>query len=105
MPIHLSEKCRETTPTENRGQAARYNKTPIERQEASGGLGGRNAQIDISNPKSKDLVTVDGVPVFEKWSRKDFALKGLFLRVRDDLLLYLDRYKITLTVYGAKLLY
>jgi len=39
------------------------------------------------------VVTVGGVSDFEKWSREELALKGLFLKDRDDLLRYLDGYK------------
>lgn len=39
------------------------------------------------------VVTVGGFRDFEKWSREELALKGLFLKDRDDLLRYLDGYK------------
>lgn len=39
------------------------------------------------------VVTVGGFSDFEKWSREELALKGLFLKDRDDLLRYLDGYK------------
>jgi len=39
------------------------------------------------------VVTVGGFSDFEKWSREELALKGLFLKDRDDLLCYLDGYK------------
>jgi hypothetical protein len=39
------------------------------------------------------VVTVGGFRDFEKWSREELALKGLFLKERDDLLRYLDGYK------------
>lgn len=39
------------------------------------------------------VVTVGGFRDFEKWSREELALKGLYLKDRDDLLRYLDGYK------------
>lgn len=39
------------------------------------------------------VVTVGGFKDFEKWSREELALKGLYLKERDDLLRYLDGYK------------
>jgi hypothetical protein len=39
------------------------------------------------------VVTVGGFRDFEKWSREELALKGLYLKERDDLLRYLDGYK------------
>jgi HJR/Mrr/RecB family endonuclease len=39
------------------------------------------------------VVTVGGFREFEKWSREELALKGLYLKDRDDLLRYLDGYK------------
>lgn len=39
------------------------------------------------------IVTVGGFRDFEKWSREELALKGLFLKDRDDLLRYLDGYR------------
>lgn len=39
------------------------------------------------------VVTVGGFSDFEKWSREELALKGLYLNDRDDLLRYLDGYK------------
>ncbi len=39
------------------------------------------------------IVTVGGFRDFEKWSREELELKGLFLKERDDLLRYLDGYK------------
>lgn len=39
------------------------------------------------------VVTVGGFSDFEKWSREELALKGLYLKDRDDLLRYLDGYK------------
>jgi hypothetical protein len=39
------------------------------------------------------IVTVGGFADFEKWSREELELKGLFLKNRDDLLRYLDGYK------------
>lgn len=39
------------------------------------------------------VVTVGGFKDFEKWSREELALKGLFLKDRDDLLRYLDGYR------------
>lgn len=39
------------------------------------------------------IVTVGGFSDFEKWSREELELKGLFLKDRDDLLRYLDGYQ------------
>lgn len=39
------------------------------------------------------IVTVGGFRDFEKWSREELALKGLFLKDRDDLLRYLEGYE------------
>lgn len=39
------------------------------------------------------IVTVGGFRDFDKWSREELALKGLFLRDRNDLLRYLEGYK------------
>ncbi len=39
------------------------------------------------------IVTVGGFTDFEKWTREELELKGLFLKDRDDLLRYLDGYK------------
>jgi DNA-binding CsgD family transcriptional regulator len=39
------------------------------------------------------VVTVGGFRDFEKWSREELALKGLYLKDRDDLLRYLEGYK------------
>jgi DNA-binding CsgD family transcriptional regulator len=39
------------------------------------------------------IVTVGGFKDFEKWSREELALKGLFLKERDDLFRYLEGYK------------
>jgi hypothetical protein len=39
------------------------------------------------------IVTVGGFCDFEKWSREELELKGLFLKKRDDLLRYLNGYK------------
>lgn len=39
------------------------------------------------------IVTVGGFTKFEKWSREQLALKGLYLKDRKDLLRYLDGYK------------
>lgn len=39
------------------------------------------------------VVTVGGFKDFEKWSREELSLKGLYLNDRDDLLRYLDGYK------------
>jgi len=39
------------------------------------------------------IVTVGGFRDFAKWSREELALKGLFLRDRNDLLRYLEGYK------------
>jgi hypothetical protein len=39
------------------------------------------------------IVSVGGFKEFEKWSREELALKGLFLKDRGDLLQYLDGYR------------
>lgn len=39
------------------------------------------------------VVTVGGFRDFDKWSREELALKGLYLKDRDDLLRYLDGYE------------
>lgn len=39
------------------------------------------------------IVTVGGFKDFQKWSREELALKGLYLKDRDDLFRYLKGYK------------
>jgi hypothetical protein len=39
------------------------------------------------------IVTVGGFCEFDKWSREELEMKGLFLKDRQDLLRYLDGYE------------